>query len=321
MLNPLSIVVTCRNDNHGDGFSDRLNAFINGLDLLVRQHGYDVELIIVEWNPPRESAPLRDMFVTREKRKHMTIRNVIVPPEVHQRFQYWESTNIFQWMAKNIGIRRARGGFVLCTNCDILFSHALFSAMQPDRLGVGKLYRAVFYNVSRDILDLKDVDQMIQRACHYSIARHGARYRDDCFWKRYPFVWRFQPRACAGQGIDTDSCGDFTLMSKQDWLDIKGYPEIASHAYVDGFACHTAAALGKKQILLPEESCIYHIEHGGGWTTMDPMQLLEFCMQRPILDYAIYNKLVEWIRTNGQPLPLNRDDWGCANDEFDEYEY
>ncbi len=29
-------------------------------------------------------------------------------------------------IAKNVGIRRARGAFILCTNIDILFSDALF---------------------------------------------------------------------------------------------------------------------------------------------------------------------------------------------------
>ena len=72
-----------------------------------------------------------------------------MPPEIHQRFPNADQLPIFEYIAKNAGLRRARGQFLLATNPDLFVSPALIrwlarAPLSPDR----------FYRVDR--LDLSD---------------------------------------------------------------------------------------------------------------------------------------------------------------------
>ena len=55
-----------------------------------------------------------------------------MPPGVHRRYQYSEALPLYQMIAKNVGIRRARGQFVLATNIDIIFSDELVEYLSTD---------------------------------------------------------------------------------------------------------------------------------------------------------------------------------------------
>jgi hypothetical protein len=88
--------------------------------------------------------------------------------------------------------------------------------------------------------------------------------------------------------IDFDACGDFTLMSKEDWVDIEGYVELEMYSiHIDSMALWAASALGKKQELFPYNSCIYHIYHEDGWESDDALRTIQFLMNKPCLDYTI----------------------------------
>ena len=50
-----------------------------------------------------------------------------MPSELHARYPHGDALPLYQMIAKNVGIRRARGQFVLATNIDILFSNELAS--------------------------------------------------------------------------------------------------------------------------------------------------------------------------------------------------
>ena len=62
------------------------------------------------------------------------VRIIEVPPELHRRFRHSENLPLFQMIAKNVGIRRARGRFVLATNIDILLSDELVRALARGEL-------------------------------------------------------------------------------------------------------------------------------------------------------------------------------------------
>jgi hypothetical protein len=55
------------------------------------------------------------------------VRFIQVPPEIHRKFRHADHLPLYQMIAKNVGIRRARGRFILVTNIDILFSDELVS--------------------------------------------------------------------------------------------------------------------------------------------------------------------------------------------------
>src|SRR5439155_23676554 len=103
----LSVVVTTRNDDHGGDPLKRLQAFINCFDEQCRRTGLDAEVIIVDWNPPAE-RPSVGSLVSVPEPSFCTYRFITVPPAIHQRLRA-DGLPLFQMIAKNVGIRRARG--------------------------------------------------------------------------------------------------------------------------------------------------------------------------------------------------------------------
>jgi len=128
-----------------------MQLFLDGLAELCARHGLPTELILVEWNPPVNRPPLSRALSLPKDNRFFTTRIVVVPPAIHQRFRNSESLQLFQMIAKNVGIARARGDFVLTTNVDLLFSEELLSYLSSRSLQRGRFYRADRYDVPADI--------------------------------------------------------------------------------------------------------------------------------------------------------------------------
>ena len=69
------------------------------------------------------------------------VRFITVPPEIHNRYQHGANLPLYQMIAKNVGIRRARGRFILATNIDILFSDELAAFLGAQQLRTDRMYR------------------------------------------------------------------------------------------------------------------------------------------------------------------------------------
>ena len=136
-----SVVVTSRNDDHGGDMLGRMNIFTETLVEQLARYRVPSELIFVEWNPPADRPRLRDALSWPADRYPCDVRFVEVPAEVHAKFRHAQALPLFQMIAKNVGIRRARGDFVLATNVDILFSDALVRHIAARRLSQHRMYR------------------------------------------------------------------------------------------------------------------------------------------------------------------------------------
>jgi hypothetical protein len=137
----LSVVATSRNDNHGGYLTQRMQHFVDGFVAQCKRHHLRAELILVEWNPPADRVPLAEELKWPQDLGPCEIRIVTVPREMHAQLRHGDKLPLFQMIAKNVGVRRARGRYVLATNIDILFSDAVVVFMR-DRLEPGCLYRA-----------------------------------------------------------------------------------------------------------------------------------------------------------------------------------
>ena len=136
----LSVVATARNDNHGGDLIARMQTFVNGLAAQCERHRLETELILVEWNPPADRPGLADALEWPDT-PWCAIRIIEVPHELHARLNHADRLPLFQMIAKNVGIRRARGEFVLVTNVDILFPDALMRDLARRNLRPDRLYR------------------------------------------------------------------------------------------------------------------------------------------------------------------------------------
>jgi hypothetical protein len=146
----LSVVATSRNDNHGGYLTQRMQHFVDGFVEQCKRHGLRAELILVEWNPPADRVPLIEELRWPQDPGPCEIRIVTVPREMHAQLPHGDQLPLFQMIAKNVGVRRARGKFVLATNIDILFSDEAIVYMR-DRLEPGCLYRADRLDVPTEV--------------------------------------------------------------------------------------------------------------------------------------------------------------------------
>jgi hypothetical protein len=147
----LTVVATSRNDNHGGNLLRRMQLFINGFAEQCKRHQLDAELILVEWNPPPDKPRLAEALSWPSEKGHCSIRVIEVPKAIHDRFKHSDRLSLFQMIAKNVGIRRARGRFILATNIDILFSDEIIRFFASGKLDPNRMYRVDRYDVSSDV--------------------------------------------------------------------------------------------------------------------------------------------------------------------------
>jgi len=123
--------------------------FVHGFVAQCRRHHQRAELILVEWNSPA------DRVLLAEELRSCEIRVITMPREVHSRTPNSDKIPLFQMLAKNVGIRRARGNRVLATNIDLLFSDQAMIRMR-DHLRPGRLYWAERVDVPTDVPESED---------------------------------------------------------------------------------------------------------------------------------------------------------------------
>lgn len=158
----LSVVAATRNDDHGGGLLARMQVFVDALIAQCERHQLDAELILVEWNPPADRAPLVDALRWPAGGGRVTVRVITVSPELHRRFAHAEALPLFQMIAKNVGIRRAGAPYVLATNIDLVLSDEVMHALAARTLAPRTLYRADRYDVDRGIPAEAPLDEQLR---------------------------------------------------------------------------------------------------------------------------------------------------------------
>ena len=336
----LSIVAVSRNDGHGGNITKRMRLFVNGLIHQTRKYKLPTELIMVEWNPPADRPPLREILPHPQPEDPLRIRYIIVPNQLHQRYQRGDKIPLFQMIGKNVGIRRAKAPFVLCTNIDLLFSDALMEKL------VAPLDPKAYYRANRvDIKDgfdenwpfeqslkfCQDPKNVIKRLGRDVRLKHLNAEMSGHQHRSYFQQWWLDKLALSTGFLrskvrkqlyllDTYACGDFTLMSKEAWEDIQGYAELDMYSiHIDSLGIIAAAARGYKQHIFPREACTFHIDHTQGWEAMTPMQKIKFLEERPGLGYGVVWETGIYALEHGVRLDINEENWGFRDENLEEY--
>jgi hypothetical protein len=314
----ISIVATSRNDDHGGFLTRRMQHFVDGLVAQCKRHGLRAELILVDWNPPPERLPLIEELSWPADPGPCAIRIVTVPPEVHRTFEHADKIRLFQMLAKNAGIRRARGKFILATNIDILFSDGAMRYLR-DHLRPGRLYLADRVDVPADVPATDDFEAVLrfceERAFRINTggvivergagrwllrdrlkAAAGARlgYVLDLADKFFalPASKIANPRWLFGALVGslrqlgvpfTTACGDFTAMSREDWFRLRGYAEWHIFSWhLDSLLIYQALGCGIHARRLAPGTRVFHIDHDGGFAPQSGAALFERLKSRGI---------------------------------------
>jgi len=206
------------------------------------------ELILVDWNPPPGKdlwSALRWPPVLRQS----TIRVITVPHRVHRTLPFAEQLPIIIHRARNVGVRRARGEFVLPTSADILLSDELAEWFSRRELDPQGLYRIARSDVPEKTLRFKTVDKRLAycRNRVLQVQERARSYRIDGL----PHLF-------------TNASGDFTLLSRDMYFRLHGIPEEREfHSmHFDSIFCFMAYAAGAREVELHEPLRIYHVDHG-----------------------------------------------------------
>jgi len=144
----ISVVVAARNDNHGGNMLGRMRAFLEAWSVQSEREGLASEIVVVEWNPPGSSPRLIEDLGLPAHSGACQVRFLEVSPELHAALPNSTAIPLHQMIAKNAGIRRARGKFVLATNIDIVLSPETMRFLALQSLEHGAFYRMDRYDVA-----------------------------------------------------------------------------------------------------------------------------------------------------------------------------
>uniref|UniRef100_A0A6M3L4D9 Glycosyltransferase n=1 Tax=viral metagenome TaxID=1070528 RepID=A0A6M3L4D9_9ZZZZ len=285
----LSVVTTSNNNDYDGCILHRNQVFIDTLAELADRHRLKAELVIVEWNPPLDKPGLA-AALSWPKSKLKT-RIITVPERLHKMIGNSDKIPFFQMWAKNVGIRRAKGDFVLCTNADLIFSNEIVAWLAASNFEHGAYYRATRHDTNEKVIPDGLVDYRLD-FCH----RHVTRINESKL----------------GQ-LHSNACGDFMLMAQEHWYACRGYPELPLWSiFVDGLLLYAAHAIGLEEKRL--EYPIYHIAHDLAWTNSQELGELY-----PRLGYQTeYAPWRDKMITERRVINPNTEYWGFALEALDE---
>jgi hypothetical protein len=330
----ISFVFPVHDPDYGGGLLARTQRHLDTLIALANRNRLLSEIIIVEWNPRQERPPFRDSLHWPEDLGHVSLRFIEVPADIHRRLPNADRIPIFEYIAKNAGLRRARGRFLLATNPDLFFSPALIRWLARTPLSTDTFYRVDRRDLSEEIpADLSLAAQL--RFCSRHVGQVHA------FFGSYPrgetdIVRRlkdeYDRRAHDPTGtkrrIDTpgarliwpsdrlhrNAAGDFFLMEREWWHRLRGYPELYTHAHIDAILCWVASSAGLVQEILPPRCHLFHQAHDRASRAAFPQTDWKPWYKR--YEEAIHQDPLH----RSAAMVINPEDWGLANEVLPEWQ-
>jgi len=318
----LSIVATSRNDNHGGDLLKRMEYFMNGIIQQSTKFQLEVELIIVEWNPPKEAKKLPEVLNIQKPDNYCEVKIIELSQELHNSFK--NNNNLlplYQMIAKNVGIQRAKGEFVLATNIDLLFSHELFEFFAKKQLQKNHFYRANRYDIDNNLPQTQHIDDWLEFA-KKNIVRENTFYGS-----RMTQSWLFSqvhqdgtksgdkvPRG--GIAVYGNASGDFQLLHRDIWQKSRGYVEWDAYSFhMDSLFEYVGVFLCEKEVILPNECCSYHIEHGDGYQ-FNNTNSMDNKIKREYSDKIQSSELRAWgelMSREKRAFLFNHENWGLKD--------
>lgn len=274
----ISIAWVSRNDDHGRGLVARIQIAADALCEYHRTAGLDTELIIVEWNPPKDKPKLRECV---HFHPDYPVRWYEVSKEVHQAIPNWQQFGLWNHIGTNVGLRRAKGEWVLCTTHDIVFSRGMASFLAMEQLSHDAFYRA------------DRIDGKLRYRNNESTKSRISYLRSNVVRQN------LHPKG----GMFTKACGDFILMGRDEFWKLKGYTEWPINGmYFDGLLMYRAAAMGLRQKNLGPP--VYHVEHAD--------RGLAIFKKLPHISHKQYKNVCAAMMKRRKPIDVNPPSWGLG---------
>jgi hypothetical protein len=239
----LSIVLTGRNDSYGSDFNERFFRTIGFNHRELRARGIAHEFVFIEWAPSPEVPRLLDLvFDAVPGLARHAVRWFLVDPRYQDALSLRPQLRYLEFVAKNVGLRRAQGRFVLSTNCDIYLGRTVL-----DRLEAGTLEPRTVYRAPRHDLKLA-VDQT---NLDWDLLE-DPRNLDGA-------ARRLKPPYMAG------GTGDFILLDRETFHGLHGFNEIYRLVRAGIDRNFVVKAMSAGLPLADIGGAVYHINHVGSF--------------------------------------------------------
>ena len=271
----LSIVMVGRNDNYGGDFRSRLQRCISNTFERLNELDYNSEIVFVNYNPLENEQPIDRFIEWPASNSKVSVRVIIVPSSVHKQLVEDGSRKdipVIEYVAKNAGVRRAKGEFILCMNPDILLPVEL--TRELCKLEKSFYYRADRVDYSGDLFNEHQLLRVFLKGHDFAINSLDEiprlKFKNFLLNK-----WRLlTPKIDwvlniisvpvyynnAENRFHCNVSGDFMLMHRDHWFALESYNEnrpISLH--VDALMVIQAAAMGLRERVLGQP--IFHQEH------------------------------------------------------------
>ena len=298
----LSVVSYSRNDTHRADAPRRMAASYGGLVAQLEKHGLDAELVLVDWNPPADRPPLRDVLSWPADPRHVSVRIVEAGPEYQRRLPRGEKTSVYSSVASNAGIRRARGDFVVYVTMDGLYPDALIARLARRDLSEGRMYRVERIDVDAGVLMFDDTATQLAMARQHIVGRN---------------LKNHQPLHPGLPALFTNACGDFQLMARRHWHDLHGYREDdPDHMHMDSLLAFQALGIGIEEEVFAKLA-LYHIDHPGGFPGLrDSGRLIGETGKTVDELWPVYRDLCIDLGLKRRPAQFNSPAWGLGNEKL-----
>lgn len=235
----LTIVLTGRNDDFGGDFNTRLFRALEFNHHFMRERGIPHEFVLVEWRPIAGKPLLAELLADRypDMVPH-ELRSFVADLEYHDAYSLNPKLQFQEFIAKNIGIRRCRGDYILTTNTDIYLSRRVLDLLEARRLEPGVLYRCPRVDLKSNV----DFEQM-----DWSVLEDERNY--DTINEIHPPCY-------------TNASGDFLLLDRASYHAVRGFNEVyrVAKVHMDSNFCLKAYSAGFR--LEPLDAVVYHVGLG-----------------------------------------------------------
>jgi hypothetical protein len=141
-----------------------------------------------------------------------------------------------------------------------------------------------------------------------------------------PVDWTIYPQApTAGAAhianaayLHISACGDFTLLSREDWFALRAYPEFPIWPMnIDLLLCYAAHHAGIGEVVLHEPMRVYHTEHlsAAGWSPEGEEERAARIEAKGVteIQFATATEWIDRMRRFNAPMIFTLRDWGLAD--------
>jgi hypothetical protein len=270
----ISVVVTAKNDNYGGDLKFRANLALNQMINV-----FD-EVIYVDWCSDGKSL-LDELNLNFKKNlKHIRVLKKDLEPLNPSLVE----VPMIDVLGRNVGVRRAKGDFILSTNIDIIISkiHEKF-------LSKNMMYISARRDIPRqlpiDFLKIHTEDSFLD-----FLIMHKNFFKQSLSIENFNSIDKWSV---------IENCGDFQLASREVWDSIKGFEEsMIYRLYADSNLIKKANLNNFQSYLVDID--LFHIDHDRAPIVIN---------NEP--KYNDYQKdLINFTETK------NSDNWGFANYAF-----